>query len=46
MPELFIGSVGAANRKDVLKFHGITHICIVAAGIEPKYPNDFKYEMV
>ena len=45
-PDLFLGSVGAAYNKKVLKEIGITHILTCAANIKPRYPDDFKYEIL
>ena len=38
VPNLFIGSVGAAFSRSVLKEKGITHILCVADNIKPAYP--------
>ncbi|CAN0886817.1 Dual specificity protein phosphatase 1 [Linum grandiflorum] len=43
---LFLGSVGAANNKNVLKSNNITHILTVANSIAPVYPNDFVYKVI
>ncbi|XP_076956990.1 dual specificity protein phosphatase 1-like [Bidens hawaiensis] len=43
---LFLGSVGAANNKRLLKRLNITHILTVASSIPPAYPNDFIYKVV
>ena len=41
---IFIGSIGCAFNKDKMKKHGITHILCCAAKINPRFPDDFKYE--
>lgn len=43
---LFLGSVGVACNKDVLKSFNVTHILIVAKSLEPAYPNDFVYKKI
>lgn len=43
---LYLGSLGAANNKPVLKSLNITHILTVAGSLAPAYPNDFTYKVV
>ncbi|KAJ9154369.1 hypothetical protein P3X46_027713 [Hevea brasiliensis] len=43
---LFLGSVGAANNKDILKSKNITHILTVANTLAPAYQNDFIYKVI
>ncbi|KAL8242601.1 hypothetical protein R6Q59_012903 [Mikania micrantha] len=43
---LYLGSVGAANNKTLLKSLNITHILTVASSLPPAYPNDFIYKVV
>ncbi|KAI7750488.1 hypothetical protein M8C21_013986 [Ambrosia artemisiifolia] len=43
---LYLGSVGAANNKTLLKSLNITHVLTVASSIPPSYPNDFTYKIV
>ncbi|KAK9060577.1 hypothetical protein SSX86_021283 [Deinandra increscens subsp. villosa] len=43
---LYLGSVGAANNKTLLKSLNITHILTVSGSIPPSYPNDFTYKVV
>jgi hypothetical protein len=43
---VFIGGIGTAYNKDVLKEIGITHIMTVAANCKPKFENDFKYKLI
>uniref|UniRef100_A0A0D6R6E6 protein-tyrosine-phosphatase n=1 Tax=Araucaria cunninghamii TaxID=56994 RepID=A0A0D6R6E6_ARACU len=45
-PAIFLGSIGAAYNKSILKSLNITHILLVANALEPAYPNDFKYKQV
>ena len=45
-PDIFLGSVGAAYNKESLKQLGITHILTCAANIKPRFPEDFKYEIL
>lgn len=45
-PGLFLGSVGAASNKAVLKSLNITHVLLVANALVPAYPRDFKYKQV
>ena len=45
-PGLYLGSVGAAISKPVLKRLGITHILGVASGILPMFPNEFTYKSI
>ena len=46
LPELFLGSIGAAYNKESLQKLGITHILTCAMGIKPRFPDDFKYEIL
>ena len=41
IPNLYLGSVGAAYNKDQLLKSGITHILTVADKLQPRYPKDF-----
>ncbi|GAB4843458.1 hypothetical protein Ancab_013420 [Ancistrocladus abbreviatus] len=43
---LFLGSLGAANNKQLLKSLNITHILTVARMISPAYPLDFEYKII
>ncbi|OAY27884.1 dual specificity protein phosphatase 1 [Manihot esculenta] len=43
---LFLGSVGAANNKDLLKSNNITHILTVANSLAPAHRNDFIYKVI
>ncbi|XP_008807219.2 dual specificity protein phosphatase 1B-like isoform X2 [Phoenix dactylifera] len=43
---LFLGSVGVALKKEVLKSLNITHILIVAKSLDPAFPNDFVYKKI
>ncbi|CAA7398788.1 unnamed protein product [Spirodela intermedia] len=43
---LFLGSVGAAFRRDALKELNVTHILTVAKSLEPAFPNDFVYKKI
>nr|UBK24583.1 MKP2 [Chrysanthemum x morifolium] len=43
---LYLGSVGAANNKTLLKSLNVTHILTVANSLPPAYPNDFTYKIV
>ncbi|KAF5776718.1 putative phosphoric monoester hydrolase [Helianthus annuus] len=43
---LYLGSVGAANNKTLLKSLNITHILTVASSLPPAHPNDFTYKIV
>ncbi|XP_059632565.1 dual specificity protein phosphatase 1 isoform X2 [Cornus florida] len=43
---LFLGSVGAANNKNVLKSLNVTHILTVANSLAPAHPNDFIYKII
>lgn len=40
---LYIGSVGAAMNKAVLKEEGITHVLTVADKLSPMFPTEFTY---
>ena len=44
LPELFIGSVGAAYNLKSLQELGITHILTTAAGIKARFPKEMIYE--
>lgn len=44
--KLFLGNVKAASDIRQLKNNGISHILQVAAGIQPFFPNDFKYKVL
>ncbi|KAJ8619635.1 hypothetical protein MRB53_028164 [Persea americana] len=43
---LFLGSIGVAHNKDILKRFNITHILIVAKSLDPAFPNDFIYKKI
>ncbi|KAL1803872.1 dual specificity protein phosphatase 1 isoform X2 [Daucus carota subsp. sativus] len=43
---LYLGSIGAANNRSVLKSLNVTHILTVASSLPPSYPNEFKYKIV
>lgn len=43
---LYLGSIGAANNKTLLKSLNVTHILTVANSLPPAYPNDFTYKVV
>ena len=44
--KLFLGNIKAASDFKELKRLGVTHVLQVASGIEPFFPNDFKYRVV
>lgn len=46
VPDVFLGSIGAAHNREVLQRLNITHVLTVAGGFEPKFPSEFKYECV
>ena len=46
IPGLYIGSIGSAMSKNVLKELGITHILCVADSISPIFPEDFCYKII
>ncbi|KAG8045135.1 hypothetical protein GUJ93_ZPchr0008g13835 [Zizania palustris] len=43
---LYLGSVGAALNKEVLKSLSITHILIVARSLNPAFPSEFNYKKI
>ncbi|KAG9457988.1 hypothetical protein H6P81_002496 [Aristolochia fimbriata] len=43
---LFLGSVGVACNKELLKSLNVTHILVVAQSLEPAHPNDFIYKKI
>ncbi|KAI4378880.1 hypothetical protein MLD38_016302 [Melastoma candidum] len=43
---LFLGSVGAANNKEVLKRLNVTHVLTVANSLKPPHPDDFTYKVI
>ncbi|CAH1426903.1 unnamed protein product [Lactuca virosa] len=43
---LYLGSIGAANNKSLLKSSNVTHILTVANSLPPTFPNDFTYKIV
>ncbi|XP_019709354.1 dual specificity protein phosphatase 1 isoform X1 [Elaeis guineensis] len=43
---LFLGSVGVAVNKELLKSLNITHILIVAKSLDPAFPNNFVYKKI
>jgi len=45
-PDLYIGSIGSAYNKEGMQAAGITHILTCAANIKPRFPEDFKYELL
>jgi len=46
VPDVFLGSIGAAHNREVLQRLNITHVLTVAGGFEPKFPSEFTYECV
>ncbi len=46
VPNLYIGSIGAAYNRDNLEAWNITHILICARYLDPLYPSVFKYQKV
>lgn len=46
MDRLYLGSVGAAYTKNILKSHKITHILTVCDCLPPKFPGEFEYKVV
>ncbi|KAF8401640.1 hypothetical protein HHK36_012586 [Tetracentron sinense] len=43
---LFLGSLGAADNKNVLKSLNVTYILTVAQSLGPAHPNDFIYKII
>lgn len=43
---LFLGSIGVALNKELLKSLNLTHILIVAKSLDPAFPNDFVYKKI
>ncbi|XP_068658878.1 dual specificity protein phosphatase 1-like [Aristolochia californica] len=43
---LFLGSVGVACNKELLKSLNVTHVLVVAQSLEPAHPSDFIYKKV
>jgi hypothetical protein len=43
MEPVFLGSIGTALSKDVMKERGITHILTCALSLKPAFPNEFEY---
>lgn len=46
LDKLWLGDMGAAYNKFLLKKHGITHILTVASRIFPKHPSFFNYKVI
>ena len=46
VPNLYLGSIGAAMNKAILQELGITHIFTIAENIEPHHPDDFVYKVI
>ncbi len=46
IPGLFIGSIGSALNKPILKDLGITHVLCIADKINPAFPTDFIYKAI
>jgi len=46
VPDVFLGSIGAAHNREVLQRLNITHVLTVAGGFEPKFPSELTYECV
>ena len=44
IPNLYIGSIGAAYNRDTLESRDISHVLICASCIEPLFPTVFEYE--
>ena len=43
IPNLYIGSIGSAMSKDIMKNLGITHVLVWAANLNPPFESDFNY---
>ncbi|XP_071717002.1 dual specificity protein phosphatase 1-like [Rutidosis leptorrhynchoides] len=43
---LYLGSVGAAKNKSILKSLNVTHVLTVASSLPPAHPIDFTYKIV
>ena len=43
IPNLYIGSIGAAMSKDTLTSLGITHVLMCAANLNPPFEGEFSY---
>ena len=39
-PNLYIGSIGAAQNREALRAHGITHVVCAAAGLKCEFPDE------
>ena len=46
LDNLYVGGVGTAYNKEVLKELGITHILTVANKIQPRFKDDFVYKII
>eukprot|EP00347_Sterkiella_histriomuscorum_P020163 403338863 len=46
LPGVYISDVLAAENREMLAKHKITHILIVSAGITPRYPDKFTYKRI
>lgn len=44
IPQLYIGTIQAAESLNHLKDVGITHVVQAMGGLEPMYPKEFKYK--
>ncbi|CAI5516785.1 unnamed protein product [Closterium sp. Naga37s-1] len=43
---LYLGSIGAAHNRDLLKRSNVTHVLTVANSILPAHPRDFHYTLI
>ncbi|CAI5470908.1 unnamed protein product [Closterium sp. Yama58-4] len=43
---LYLGSIGAAHNRELLKRSNVTHVLTVANSILPAHPNDFHYTLI
>lgn len=43
---LFLGSIGAAHKRDALTASNVTHILTVAESLDPAFPEDFMYKKI
>ena len=44
--QIYLGDIRAAHSEELLKSNGITHILQALAGINPAFPNSFKYKVL
>ena len=46
IPGLFIGDIRSTQDKEAMKKNGITHVLKCMGGLQPSFPESFKYKVI